>query len=191
MGGGGIVLRVAHLSASIALARCFVPWYGPRIRRELIFYRLKSMFNKKSKSRGFTLIEILVVIAIIAILAAIVLVAINPGQRFRDARNSQRRANVESILNAIQQDLVDKKGISSCTAINSTPTDIGTGSGLIDLTGCLANYITPLPFDPKTGSAADTNYQVSVNANNQYTVSAPLSGDASEGSMSPIISITR
>ena len=53
---------------------------------------IKGVFNKK----GFTLIEILVVIGIIAILAAIVVVAVNPARQFAEARNSQRQSNVES-----------------------------------------------------------------------------------------------
>ena len=51
---------------------------------------LKSLSAKSkgpariAKRGGFTLIEILVVVAIIAILAAIVIIAINPAKRFRD-----------------------------------------------------------------------------------------------------------
>ncbi len=88
--------------------------------------------KKNFKNRGFTLIEILVVIAIIAILAAIVLVAINPAKRFQDARQSQRQANVEAILSAIQQNMVDNKGIFTCT-IPTTTTTMRTTSGGFDM----------------------------------------------------------
>jgi len=99
------------------------------------------------RQKGFTLIEVLVVIAIIAILAAIVLVAINPAKRFQDARQSQRHANVESILSAVQQNMVDNKGIFTCTGgvtLSSTPTDIASSGG-VDLTKCIASYLAILP----------------------------------------------
>src|ERR1700735_2848314 len=84
--------------------------------------------------RGFTLIEILVVIGIIAVLAAIVIVAINPSRQFAQARESQRVSNVDSILDAIGQRMADNKGVfaasSSCPiiAVNSTSSiEYGTG----------------------------------------------------------------
>jgi len=147
-------------------------------------------FNKKNK--GFTLIEILVVIAIIAILAAIVLVAINPAKRFQDARNSQRRANVEAILSAVQQNMVDNKGIFTCgTAIPATATNMDDDD--YNIAPCLSSYLAVMPVDPQTGiwnsvTDYDTQYSIMQNATFQVTVSAP---DSISDGIATVISISR
>lgn len=160
-----------------------------------IYYYI--VVKKLLRKNGFTLIEILVVIGIIAILAAIVLVSINPAKRFQDARNSQRRANVESILSAVQQDMVDNKGISTCTTITNSPKTItsDTATG-VDLSGCLSKYLSILPVDPKTAgahwtSATDynTGYRVSVDTStSQITIDAP---EATSDGVPAGISVTR
>ena len=61
------------------------------------------MSRKSHKQEGFTLIEILVVVALIAILAAVTIVAINPGKNFADTRNATRSADVAQVLNAVTQ----------------------------------------------------------------------------------------
>ncbi len=58
---------------------------------------------KGKKYEGFSLIEILVVVALIIILAAITIIAINPAKNFRDTRNAQRASDVNAILNAVTQ----------------------------------------------------------------------------------------
>lgn len=129
--------------------------------------------------RGFTLLEILLVVAAIAILAGIVIFAINPGKQLGDTRNSQRHSNVDTILNAVYQYSVDNSGNLPAT-ITTTPTEIcktGAASctGLIDLSVLTANekYLTAMPTDPQDSSTNGTNYQISKDANGRVTVSAP------------------
>jgi prepilin-type N-terminal cleavage/methylation domain-containing protein len=144
--------------------------------------------NKNSK--GFTLIEILVVIGIIAVLATIVLIAINPARQFRQARDTQRTSNVNAILNAIGQYMVDTKG-SLPAGIDSTAKVISS-SGANICAALSPKYIPSLPVDPSVSTGPvtdcatsyDTKYSVVKDANGRITVSAV-------GEETPTIAVTR
>lgn len=135
--------------------------------------------KKQIRQKGFTLIEVLIVIGIIAILAAVVLVAINPARQFASARNSQRLSNVNAILNAIGQNMVDNKGTFTCGGLGlpaaSTSIDNGVGSG--QNFSCLTpTYLAALPADPSAASSVATGYYISVDPNGRVLICAPDAG---------------
>jgi len=57
------------------------------------------MKNKTKKS--FTLVELMIVIAILAILSAIVIFALNPAEMFRKNRDSRRMADLQTLNKGI------------------------------------------------------------------------------------------
>lgn len=136
-----------------------------------------------ARNQGFTLIELLVVIAIIALLATVVFVALNPTVRFSEARNSRRWNDVNSILTAVHQYVVDNDGTLP-SGISTTLQQLGTcGSGgatacsgaaaaCLDLSATLAPYLKTMPIDPSGGSASTTKYSVVKDSNNIITVAA-------------------
>lgn len=130
---------------------------------------------------GFTLIEVLVVIALIGLLAAITIIAINPARNFQDARNTQRRSDVTQILNAITQ-FTSEQG-NSLAAFGSIPscptaTEIGTGVGNINISALAPTYIVSIPVDPSGGTAAATGYEICQAAASRITISAPNAENA-------------
>lgn len=144
---------------------------------------------KKATLKGFTLIEILVVVGLIAILAAITIVAINPAKNFADTRNTQRSADVQQILNAVWQygseqghALSDFGTIPLCTAVAAPISALPSGTppaGTINLYTLLVDtYIADIPKDPTTGDVNDTGYTICQTSGGRVQVAAP---DAENG----------
>lgn len=165
-----------------------------------------------SSLKGFTLLEILLVVAGIAILAGIVILAINPGRQLGQTRNAQRRVDVNTILNAVYQYSLDNSGIltplgiptsASCPGTFTAPAtseicrttgaacDSATPNAevldFIDLGPLTTNqvYITAIPTDPQGATTNGAGYAIVQSANGRVTVCAP---DAEQGAT---ISVTR
>lgn len=132
--------------------------------------------NKK----GFTLLEILLVIALIGILLAIVIRLVNPQKRFGDVNNIQRKSDIMAIYIAINQYREDNNGnlptgITS-TAINICQSGCTEDSTQIDITIEISKYIRlgRPPIDPTQTGTILTGYTVYANAQGKIVVSAPL-----------------
>ena len=60
-----------------------------------------TSYRANKLSRGFTLLELLIVITIIAVLSVILIVALNPVETLRKARDTQRLSDLASLKTAI------------------------------------------------------------------------------------------
>jgi len=137
--------------------------------------------RQKELREGFTLVELLLAIAIIGVLAAIVVTAINPGKQLADARDAQRRSDVNAIANGVWQYQIDHDGDLPCDAngncLDESPRMVGTidrgcdgavvcptaasvSESCFDPVGLVGTYLPAMPVDPRYGSGAKTYYVV-------------------------------
>ena len=160
----------------------------------------------KKNTRAFTLIELLIVIAIIAIIAGIIFVALNPLKRFQDSRDSKRAADIEAILSAIKTNQVDSGGfyIAEVDAMNNgdvymigtntsgcaqtCTTNVTSNTHCVDLT-LLADdgYFGKVPISPEgTGSWSSgvTGYTLTKASSDIITARACESEGTGEITMS-------
>ena len=61
-------------------------------------------------NKGFTLLEVILVIGVIGILTGIVIFAVSPGQQLEEAQNSQRKSDIRAISDALSQYVIEHEG---------------------------------------------------------------------------------
>lgn len=155
--------------------------------------------NKK----GFTLLELLIVIGILAILAAVTVLVINPAQLLKRARDSQRMSDLATLQTAIGLYMTDVTplNITSSTAVCifslasgcGAPTTCSTasctnkqnvdGSGWVPINFTAISGGSPLgnlPIDPSNSSSsghANQLYYVYKASSLSYEINTNLESD--------------
>ncbi|KUK79566.1 MAG: fimbrial protein pilin [Microgenomates bacterium 39_7] len=79
---------------------------------------MKRKTHNISKKRGFTLLELLVVISIIGILLALGVVAFTTAQR--KSRDAKRRADIKSMQDGFEQYYAGNNGYGTCAAMQTS-----------------------------------------------------------------------
>lgn len=139
------------------------------------FFDNESMYSTCRHRSGFTLLEVMIVIGVLALLATLIIVTLDPAERFRDAREARRLSDIRALSSAAHQYLVDKKGdfpagidgrerqlgtgTSGCSIDNGFCSVAGDGD-CVDLGPALRSYLPVIPEDPDTGTAEHTRYTI-------------------------------
>jgi general secretion pathway protein G len=137
----------------------------------------------KRNFRGFTLVEILIVVIILGILAAIVI------PQFTNASNDARNNSVASTLQTLRGQIELYKiqhtdtppDQANLVTLLTSKTDT-TGNVTTATTGFFGPYVQSFPVNPVNGSSAVGNAATAGNGwvytvtNNQYTISAMGTG---------------
>jgi len=134
--------------------------------------------------KGFTLVELVVVIAIIAVLAGVLMMAINPAALMAKSRDSKRLSDMDTLNKAITLALAEgevqlngtvaspatgNSGGTTTQAVNGTGWFVYTIPTTVPAKTGLGKYLATLPKDPtNTGAfvytfASDgTNYELNT-----------------------------
>ena len=135
-------------------------------------------FSKLKTSRGFSLIELLVVISIVGMLAGIVYA--NYGSARASARDSIRQANLKDLQlalelykaqNGVYPDRCPSSPGSNWSGNVGIGSNMGCSSGAVEeyIVGLVPQYIPALPVDPKTSTDRGYIYRVS-NDKKEYKI---------------------
>lgn len=118
------------------------------------------MKNKISRTRGFTLVELLIVIALIAILSVAVLATINPIEQSNKARDAAQKNDAAEVLGAYERYYTsqneypwgkpEKVGATSIVSTDSNFGVVGSGVGstgvLITTSELKSSFAAKAPF---------------------------------------------
>jgi len=148
--------------------------------------------SKETSRKGFTLVELLVVIGILAILAGAVVVVLNPAELFKQSRDAQRLSDFDALRSSIALYLSTAQNpqftatnrtqntncysiSGTCNVVTSTAID-GTGWVPInfnDLTNVGINPpLSALPTDPVNN--ASYHYAGGFTSSNTYELDTVL-----------------
>ena len=132
--------------------------------------KMRSKMQRTANEKGFTLVELMVVVVIIGVLVAIAVPVYNSVTT--NAANSADSANIRTLRGAANT------AIATLGRPSATVTWTGNTSGGASNGGALADYNwenwvqSPFPRVPE-GATSGTTYTVTLNTNGTVTVAKP------------------
>jgi len=149
--------------------------------------QLQQKVEEKPSSKGFSILDFLVIISAFFVIGFLGYLVLNPEKQGADERNVHRSADVASILTAVSN-YIDLKGeIPSNIPINSNCVSVGNEickigpydcKGLVDLSFLTSNGnsnggVISLPTDPSSKSINGSGYYISQDGQGNITICAP------------------
>lgn len=141
------------------------------------------------------MIELLLVIAVIVALAVTVFVALNPAARLASARNARRTSDVDTLLTATHEYIIDHTGsfpftptttdemigtAATSSAVSTGGCNVPAASAEFNASSVYAAYLASAPMDPLSGTATSTGYAINIaSSTGIVTVKACLAENSS------------
>lgn len=146
--------------------------------------------KNRNNTKGFTLLELLIVIAIIAILSVALILTLNPAETLKKSRDSQRISDLNTLKTALSLYVSGTStpyigGLSDNTACKTSPSSsyasgdkifysLPSGSSITDSTLDDGSLSVPSPSQVATPALADGTGWIPVNFN-VLTGGSPIS----------------
>lgn len=125
--------------------------------------------NIVKQKKGFTLLEVLLVLALVGILLAITLVTFDPIGQIAEARNNQRNTDILRIESALTQYRLQEGSYPAGITRNHQEIcdpDASTCAGYIDLSSLVPTYLNLIPQDPEDDdNTGGSGYSIAVDNN--------------------------
>ncbi len=116
-------------------------------------YNSKNTSFLPLKSKGFTLVEIIIVVALIGVLAGGLITIIDPAGQLKSSRDSKRKADLKQIQAALELYRADQGTYPDNSDIGYDAANYNTNTSLVDdPTDVQATYLQTVPKDPKSSA---------------------------------------